>query len=143
MKYSAVTILISFLYISSLVAQNNTDSLGNVMYSSRPYKEKIQAYILYVENFLLKNFDTVAEAGHKGIELARKNGDSISVAELKRRLGTAQYFTGNYDLAAKNYYEAVAILERSSEKKKLALVYNEIAKLLSQNKRPGPRITEL
>lgn len=141
MKYFAAAIFTNLFFISSLLPQKNVDSLRNILYSSNPYNEKIQAYISFVENFRLKNFDTVTEASSRALGLARNNGDSISVAELKMHIGVANYFAGNYDVAAKNYYEAVSILEKipgnllpasrqaGDEKKKLALVYNEIAKL--------------
>lgn len=134
MKYFANVIFTGIVFISSLSAQSNVDSLRNIMSSSKPYQEKIQAYISFVENFRLKNFDTVTEVSGKALELARSNGDSISVAELKMHIGVANYFTGKYDVAAKNYYEAVSILEKTNDpsghrEQKLALVYNELAKL--------------
>jgi two-component system, NarL family, sensor kinase len=134
MKYIAIVIFILHFSISSVIAQDNIDSLRSIMSSLKPYKEKIQAYISFVENFRLKNFDTVAQAGGEALELARSNGDSISVAELKRHIGVANYFAGKYDVAAKNYYEAVAILEKTNERKRLALVYNEVAKLYRKTK---------
>jgi len=131
--FTTTTILIVFLS-SSAISQNNPDSLKQVMSSSKPYKERIQAYLQYIENFRLKDFDLAIEAGNEGLKLARSNGDSVSVAELKRHIGVANYFNGNYNIAAKNYYDAVVILEKTpdrhqEENKKLALVYNEIAKL--------------
>ncbi|MBL7732073.1 MAG: sensor histidine kinase, partial [Chitinophagaceae bacterium] len=54
---------------------------------------------------------------------------SISVAELKRHIGVASYFKGKYDVAAANFFESISILEKANEKKKLAPVYNDLAKL--------------
>jgi two-component system, NarL family, sensor kinase len=130
MKHFAAAIFYFVFCVSSLPAQNNIDSLRNVILSSKPYKERVQAYISFIENTRQKNFDTAMEAGNKALELARSNGDSVSVAELKMHIGVANYFAGHYDITAANYYDAISILEKNPvEKRKLALVYNEIAKL--------------
>lgn len=117
------------LFTTSIRAQVNVDSLRSVIDSKRPYNEKINASLKILENFELKNFDSTIIEGNKALELARNNADSIAVAEIKRHIGVASYFMGKYDIAAKNYYESVAILENTDEKKKLAPVYNELGKL--------------
>ncbi len=123
-------LLITTLFIIAYAqAQVNVDSLRAVMNSKRPYQEQMNASLKILENFELKNFDTAIIEGNKALALARKNTDSISVAEIKRHIGVASYFQGKYDVAAKNYYESVAILEKADEKKKLAPVYNELGKL--------------
>lgn len=123
-------LLITTLFIIAYAqAQVNVDSLRAVINSKRPYQEQMNASLKILENFELKNFDTAIIEGNKALALARKNTDSISVAEIKRHIGVASYFQGKYDVAAKNYYESVAILEKADEKKKLAPVYNELGKL--------------
>jgi two-component system, NarL family, sensor kinase len=133
MKYLIATIL-SFAFASFVIAQPSIDSLRGIMFSSQPYKETIKAWLAFVEHFRLKDFDTTIDAGNKALALARSNGDSVSVAKLKRDMGVANYFSGHYEVAAKNYYEAAAILEQQADpdnhwKSELANVYNEIAKL--------------
>lgn len=129
-----------FLFIIFLItavfcyAQDNPDSLRDVMNSKRPYEEKINAAINLVQHFELKNFDSTIIEGDKALKIARKNTDSTSVAELKRHIGVASYFKGNYDVAAKNFYESIAILEKKDDKKRLAPVYNELAKLYRKTK---------
>jgi len=107
----------------------NLDSLRSVISSDRSYQDQINASIKLVENFQLKNFDSTVIEGEKALKLARKHTDSISVAELKRHIGVASYFKGNYDVAAANFYESIAILEKGNNQKKLAPVYNDLAKL--------------
>jgi two-component system, NarL family, sensor kinase len=115
-------------------SQTNVDSLRSVINSNRPYQEQITASIKLVENFQLKNFDSTLIEGEKALKLARKNTDSISVAELKRQIGVASYFKGKYDVAAANFYESIAILEKTNNKKKLAPVYNDLGKLYRKTK---------
>lgn len=128
MKRCYLFILVLF-FISTAQAQVNTDSIRAIMNSKRPYKEQINASIKLLESFELKNFDSTLIEGDKALALARKNTDSASVAEIKRHIGVANYFNGKYDIAAKNYYESVAILEKIDDKKKLAPLYNDLGKL--------------
>jgi len=110
-------------------AQVNVDSLREVLQSKRPYTEKINASLRILETLETRNFDSAILEGNKALSLARKHTDSVAVAEIKRHIGVASYFKGNYAVAATNYYESVAILEKANEKKKLAPVYNELGKL--------------
>ncbi|MGB3155284.1 MAG: sensor histidine kinase [Chitinophagaceae bacterium] len=115
-------------------AQVDTDSLRSVINSQRPYTEKMNATISLVQHFELTNFDSAIITGTKALQTARKNADSVSVAELKHHIGVANYFNGKYDQAAKNFYESVTILEKKKDKKRLAPVYNELAKLYRKTK---------
>jgi two-component system, NarL family, sensor kinase len=128
MKHIAAFILTLALPIVAL--SQNPDSLREVINSNRPYDQQINAAIKLVETYQLKNFDSAFIEGDKALKLARKNTDSIAVAELKHRIGVASYFKGNYAIAANNFYESIAILEKDkNNKKKLAPVYNDLAKL--------------
>jgi two-component system, NarL family, sensor kinase len=110
-------------------AQVNHDSLKNVIQSNRPYEDQINASIRLLQDLETKDFDATIGEGEKALALARKNRDSVSVAVVKKHIGVASYFKGEYSVAAKNYFEAIAILEKSGEPDKLAPVYNELAKL--------------
>jgi two-component system, NarL family, sensor kinase len=110
-------------------SQPGKDSLKAVMRSAADYKERIKAYISYSENFNLKDFDELVQIASEGIELAKRNNDPVSAAELTAYEGTAYYFKGKYDIAAKHFYAAIAELEPKNEFKKLAYVYNDLAKL--------------
>lgn len=122
-------IISAILFTHFAFSQGNSDSLRKVINSDRPYEDQIQASIKLVENFQLKNFDSTLIEGEKALKLARQHTDSTSVAELKRQIGVASYFKGEYYVAAQNFYESIAILEKTNNKKKLAPVYNELAKL--------------
>ena len=110
-------------------AQTNNDSLRKVIQTNRPYEQQINASIKLVESYLNKDFDSTIIEGDKALKLARKHTDSISVAEIKSQIGVANYFTGKYDIAARNFIESITNLELAKEKKKLAPVYNSLAKL--------------
>lgn len=124
----------SLIIVTGATAQVNTDSLRAVMDSKRPYQDQINAAIKLVESFHLKNFDSAVVEGDKALKLARKNTDSTAVAELKRHIGVANYFKGKYDVAASNFYESISILENKQDKKRLAPVYNDLAKLYRKTK---------
>ncbi len=130
----------SLLFIAGLCftaiahAQGNEDSLRAIMASKRPYEDQINASLKLLEHLEVNNFDSTIIEGNKALQLARKHTDSTSVAEIKRHIGVASYFKGRYDVAAKNYYESIAILEKNNDKKKLAPVYHELAKLYSKTR---------
>jgi signal transduction histidine kinase len=107
----------------------NHDSLQKVIQSNRPYEERINASITLLGSLETRDFDATIEEGEKALALARKNKDSIAVAEVKRHIGVASYFRGEYNVAAKNYFESISILEKNAKPEKLAPVYNELAKL--------------
>ena len=112
------------------VAQPDTDSLRRIIQSGRPYEQQIDASIKLVESYQLKNFDSTILEGDKALQLARGHRDSVAVAQLKRHIGVANYFSGKYDVAARNFQEAIAILEKDNRHRdKLAPLYNELAKL--------------
>ena len=76
--------ILSFL---SLRAQVNHDSLQKVIQSNRPYEERINASITLLGSLETRDFDATIEEGEKALALARKNKDSIAVAEVKRHIG--------------------------------------------------------
>jgi len=116
-------------------SQSNTDSLQHIIQSDRPYKQRMEASIQLLQSYQNRHFDSVIMEGDKALKLARRNTDSIAVAELKHRIGVATYFSGKYDVAANNFYEAIAILEKDhTNQKKLAPVYNDLAKLYRKTK---------
>jgi two-component system, NarL family, sensor kinase len=129
MKHFAISFLFSFLLITVCHSQVNNDSLRTIMNGNASYDDRMKAYLQFVHYFSLKNFDTTIETSNEALLLARKNGDSVSVAELKSAIGVSYYFKGSYDIAAKYYYESIAILERTNQKNKLASAYNDLAKL--------------
>lgn len=129
MRFFIATIL-TLLIVCSGYSQADQDSLRQVMNSNRPYDQQINAAIKLVESYQLKNFDSTIIEGDKALRLARKNTDSVGVAQLKRHIGVANYFSGKYDVAAKYLQEAIAILEKDKKNRsKLAPVYNDLAKL--------------
>jgi len=122
-------IILCLILSNRLSAQVNTDSLHAVINSGVSYREQINASLKLLENFQLKNFDSTLIEGKRALGIARKNTDSVSVAEIMRHVGVASYFKGNYDVAAVNFQSAIAILEKANQPAKLAPVYNELAKL--------------
>ncbi len=127
-QYLPVFLMLMIL-CNSCLAQVQTDSLRQIIQSDRPYEEQISASLKLVESYQMKNFDSTILEGEKAIQLARRHTDSVSVAELKRQIGVAHYFRGKYDVAARNFQESISILEKSRHRGKLALAYNDLAKL--------------
>ena len=94
------TSLIIFLVATVCHPQLNGDSLQRVMHGKAGYKDRISAYLQYVHGYSMKNFDSTIQVANEALVLARQNGDSITVAEMKSAIGVSYYFKGNYDIAA-------------------------------------------
>src|SRR5258706_7414809 len=99
MKYFATTFFLFLFFVLICHSQVNTDSLQKIMQGNGTYRERITAYLQFVHGLWLKNFDSTIEAADEALLLARENGDSISVAELKSAIGVSYYFKGSYDIA--------------------------------------------
>lgn len=61
--------------------------------------------------------------------IAQALKDTVAMAELHSIMGEAQYFKGNYDIAASHIFKAIHIFERYNNKKQLGNAFNAIAKL--------------
>ncbi len=110
-------------------AADKTDSLKKIIYSSAPYKERIKALFAFGEKYSLIDFDETLSIGEEGIRLAKEMKDPASEGNIKRYVGAAYYFKGNYAEAAKCFYESINLLENTTQLRNLALAYNELAKL--------------
>ncbi len=81
------------------------------------------------EAYGLDDFDATIALNAAGLELAKGKGAQVDAAQLTRYLGTAYYFKGDYDVAARHYYNAAAALEKSGERAKLAETHNKLGQL--------------
>lgn len=110
-------------------AQDARDSLKKIIYSSLSYSQKKEAYLAFGEKYALQNFNEMLQITEEGILFAERNKDEATIGNLKRYTGLVYYFKGDYDLAAKYYYQSISLLEDANQKKNLASSYNELAKL--------------
>ena len=105
-------VLSTIFFLAALAQQaQEDDSLRSAMRSG-PYEQRIKAYLAFLPKNLFRSFDETIEVGHEAMALARKNGDSVAVGELKRVIGEGWYFKGKYDVAAALYYESITLLEK-------------------------------
>lgn len=118
-----------FFYAGLAAQEPDTDSLWTEVREGKLLSGKLEAALQLARYYQLRHFDSAILAGEKGLELARKNGDSLRVAEVKRITGVAHYFSGKYEVAARLYQEAISILEAAGNKDQLAITCNEMAKL--------------
>ena len=121
--------LIGCLLQTACFAQDRSNELKAIIRSSKPYAEKINAYIGFNDSFGIQNFDTMLRFATDGLALARSKADSASVGVLERHSGEAYYFKGKYDVAARHFFSSIALLEKESPSRQLANSYNALAKL--------------
>jgi two-component system, NarL family, sensor kinase len=87
------------------------------------------------ERIDLKNFDEIIRLCEAGKKESLLQHDSVSYAVFGRTAGLAFYFKGDYSSAAIHYFNAIKILERSSDPMELAATFNELAKLYRKTKK--------
>jgi signal transduction histidine kinase/putative heme iron utilization protein len=129
-----LVILLAIAMATAARSQSNLDSLRHILNENGPYRVRIQAILQITQHYILKDFDSTLQYAGQALPLARKNGDSIAVADFKSAVGQAYYFHGDYDVAAKHFYESIDLLEKGprndvASRKKLANAYNDLAKL--------------
>ena len=107
-------------------------SLTHTLISQTSFLDSLkkQCYILSV-----KDFDKVITLSNQGIKTSLKNKDSVSFAFFTRYIGQAYYFKGDYSTAAILFFKAIHVLERHSDRRELALAYNELAKLYRKTRK--------
>lgn len=123
-----------FCIQKSVFSQLYIDSIKKSITSEESYGKRIKSMLTVLDYYETKNFDSTITYGKKALNLARNNADSASVANIKRHIGVAYYFKGDYNIAAKFFYESIYILERNNDKKNLAPAYNELAKFYRRTK---------
>lgn len=112
----------------SLFAQS--DSLDRIIADpSAARTEKLRALKGLTQLYYLKDFDKTIIAGEQAAAFTKSAEDSILYGGILLNVGVAHYFKGNYDTAARYYYQSLGILERSGNRKEQAYVLNELAKL--------------
>ena len=111
------------------------DSLQDVIFvKNKNYENQKVLLEKSLKSFSNTNFNQTISFTSRAIDLAFKNKDSTFAAILIQQRGSAQYFYGNYDKAAKDFYLSIKILQSLKEKKPLALTFNELAKLYRKTK---------
>lgn len=124
-------LFLGMLLIAPLcIYANAVDSLKSIIDSKNLSGQKrLEAIKNLTGSLCTKDFDAAIQYGNKGIRLATKLNDSISIGFIQNQLGEAQYFKGNYHIAANNFYQSIQTLEHYKRKKELAFTYNNLAKL--------------
>ena len=128
-------LLVLLLQFSSHGYSQLDDSLHEIIFMKNKNYEKQKLLIeKNLKSFSNNNFNQTISFTNKAINLAFNNSDSIFAGDLIQKRGSAQYFYGNYDKAATDFYLAIKILQSVKAQKPLALTYNELAKLYRKTK---------
>jgi tetratricopeptide (TPR) repeat protein len=139
----ALKSLVSFLLVFLLQgienqvfaqSKNNLDSLATAIAKNKSYKDMISAYKQLAQQQSLQQFDKVNSTADKGIALAIKQSDSVSIGELIGSKGNAQYFKGSYDSAAHYFIASIKILEAQKASNALGEAYNNLSRLYRKTK---------
>lgn len=125
----------SSFFFSFCVCAQLSDSLQDAIFvKSLSYEMQKPLIEKNLKAFFNDDFNQTISFTSKAVDLAFKNKDSIFAGELIQKRGTSQYFYGNYDKAAKDYYLSIKMLQSLHAQKALAFTYNELAKLYRKTK---------
>src|SRR5690606_3073509 len=134
-KFSAVLLL---FFTANFCYSQEMDSLRKVISSaSMQYVQKKEIILSLIKNSSFKNFEQTIHLTNGAIQFTQKQKDDEFTAELIRSRGSAQYFAGNFDKAAQDFYESIRLLESGRNKKQLAYSYNDWAKLYRKTRDLG------
>lgn len=115
---------------STAFANNEIDSLKNAINDKTiSIDSRVDAYIQLTYNLRLKNdpdFNTIVKSG---LDLAIKNKDSISYAQLIKNKASFNLTQGKRDSALIQYYQAIGIFERHNKQLEAANTYTVMAKM--------------
>lgn len=129
-----ILLILVFQYPFHSSAQLN-DSLQEVIFSqTKDYQNQKKLIEKNLKSYSNNNFNQTISFTTKAIALAFKNKDSLFAGDLIQKLGSAEYFYGNYGKAATDFYLSIKILQSLHAQKPLALTYNELAKLYRKTK---------
>ncbi len=117
-----------------IIVQVNTDSLQKVIATDKGYPAVIGAYKQLTYQQSLQQFAKAKITADKGIALAKKKKDPVSIGTLIDYKGKATYFLGAYDSAATYYLQAIKILEHTNALKETGDAYNDLARLYRKTK---------
>ncbi|MEO5501158.1 MAG: sensor histidine kinase [Ginsengibacter sp.] len=119
--------LFAFLFAQNVYAQASEKSADKIIFGSRTYNnEKIK---IQKQLDSTNSFPEIVSITTRAIELSLKESDSAFMAAMLQKRGVSNYFNGNYDKAATDYYRTIQIFKNINDLKNLAYTYNELAKL--------------
>lgn len=107
------------------------DSLESHIHNATDDREKLSLIIRFTNMGKVPFYEKTKYAD-TGVSLARKLGDSLSIAILRNNIGEAVYFSGKYDEAGAYFYSALYMLEQQEPGIRdscMGHVLNNLAKL--------------
>lgn len=136
MNLSKVFKFFIFFFFSSYWAQAqlNDSSERHIFSTEKNYLIQKKLLKENLDKTFYENLDQTILFTSRGVKLAFDNKDSAFGGEMISYRGRANYFKGNYDKAAKDFYASIRILESLKDLSKLAYTYNELAKLYRKTK---------
>ena len=132
-RFSLVLFICLGLTTESLKAKKvNLDSLKQQLSIVSSDTGLLKIYEPLVKGLAFKSPDSALEYGFKGLEIAKKENDTIIIASLTLNVGTAYYAKGDYDNALHFWKEAAEWSEQTHEQAVKPLALNNVA-IIYQN----------
>ncbi|MCP9750802.1 sensor histidine kinase [Ferruginibacter sp. HRS2-29] len=122
-------LLILHSLLCTLYAQSKTDSLLQVIATTKDDTQKISALRSLTDFYSTKDFDKAVAFANQGIALSTAKKDLSAAGTFTSLKGLSFYFKGNYDSAAIFYAEALQLMATAKDNKGRASVLNYTGRL--------------
>lgn len=129
MSKISLFVFIIFFGIVSVQAQANKEVESLVFRNETKYPKQKDLLLKYLDKTFYENLNQTLSFSEYGARLGFENKDSAFAGTMLSYHGRANYFSGDYDKAAVDFYRAIAILKSVRDQKSLAGAYNDLAKL--------------
>lgn len=93
------------------------------------YEHQKKSLTENLEKYFFENLNQTLVFTERGMNLGFSKNDSAFAGKMIMYHGRANYFAGNYDKAAAEFYRAISILKAMNDKPNLASCHNDLAKL--------------
>lgn len=128
-RHSSLLFFLSFILFTAHAQTVNVDSLKKVVANPSGNKALIEASKILAVQYNKVSFDDKIAIAGKGLAAALQQKDTSNAGILYHSLGSAFYFSGQFDSAAACYYKSIDFLTRTNQLSELAALYNDLAKL--------------
>lgn len=133
-----IPIICLMLFSLHTTAQKQTlsDSVIKLLNKKNDYNQKIDVLQQNIKDIYATQYDETIELAKFGFKLANEKNDNVNKGDFLRTIGLSLGRKGNVDSASVYYYRALKELEKTNDVDKLALLYDDMARMYRKLRQP-------
>jgi signal transduction histidine kinase len=116
--------------------QTLSDSIIKLVNKKNDYNQKIEVLQKNIKDIYATQYDETIELAKFGFKLANEKNDNENKGDFLRTIGLSLGRKGNVDSASVYYYRALKELEKTNDVDKLALLYDDMARMYRKLRQP-------